>query len=976
MFNRYKQSMVYKVTVLLSLGILLIVGFILSIVLLNGVVDVLKQQPSMAFSQEVETHKSIIKDKLMLGLGNISAYSTDIENIYNAKMDEKNQLSEESSIDFLSVSVPVVKSMLSSSKTTGAFIILDNEGDTDEYTAFYLRDPEPDVIVSSQKNFLIQVAPAELAESFDFDKMPVYEPNITLAGIHENILTVPIERKLSYPNNKEIGYWQVSPDFANPDQSIITYSMPLVDQDGNVFGVIGMGITESYLYKNIPESELVSSNIIGYSFGIYDRTKNELTSVLNYNSIVDNDISPIGKPLTFEAFDEQLNLYNVQNVSTEFPVTASMHFLNLYKDTPFPHEEWVFIGYTNQKDLLSSATDFLKSIQIAVLIVLILGFIMSYVVAKKISNPISELAKKIGTNDTDLIHSLVDKTMDYQEIAALTQAIVRYSKNEESASLKTDKIINMVNLPLGTFEYTHNNEYVICSKSLIHMLGIPSEEVNGNKVTAMAFFYKMDEIKSNVEDRSENIFMVQGNTSKWLKIVSAEDENSTLGICLDVSKEVLDKHIREYERDYDRLTKLLNRSAFKHKVELSFQNKIEEYAAFIMFDIDNLKYINDTYGHEMGDFYISSIADVLSLVFRDKCILGRMSGDEFYVFAQSNQSKEEIECLIQSMYHMFDTNYLLLPDGSQFKMRMSGGIAWYGVDTRSLDELMHYADFAMYQGKHSTKGELREFDKSVYLHESFMLNGSEELNRILDEKLIDYVFQVIISAQTGEIYGYEALMRPQSVVIDTPIKLLKIATLQSQLYKIEQITLDKTCAAYIQYADLFDGCNLFINSIPNEILTEHDFMDITKKYTTILNKIILEITEGEKLNMSISDKKIEFARQHGMLVALDDYGSGYCSNLSLLSVKPDIIKMDQMMIKNISTDKNRQSMLQQILVYAKEKNIFILAEGVETFEDMEYLVKKKVDFLQGYYISRATVRPDYDTRRIQEEIKNILKESN
>ena len=273
-------------------------------------------------------------------------------------------------------------------------------------------------------------------------------------------------------------------------------------------------------------------------------------------------------------------------------------------------------------------------------------------------------------------------------------------------------------------------------------------------------------------------------------------------------------------------------------------------------------------------------------------------------------------------------------------MRMSGGLAWYGDETHSLEELVQYADFAMYQGKNSTKGELREFDKAVYLQESFMLNGSE------------------------------ALMRPQSDVIDTPIKLLKIATLQSQLYKVEKLTINKTFESYVEHV------KLFVNSIPNEILKAKDLDKITKKYSSILGNIVVEITEGEKLNMLVSDRKVAFARSSGMLIALDDYGSGYCSNLSLLSMKPDIIKMDQMMIKNISNDKNRQAMLQQILSYAKEKNIAILAEGVETYEDMKYLVNMKVDYLQGYYVSRPTPLPDYNTERIKNEINNIKKYKN
>ena len=235
----------------------------------------------------------------------------------------------------------------------------------------------------------------------------------------------------------------------------------------------------------------------------------------------------------------------------------------------------------------------------------------------------------------------------YKEIDVLTQSIVHFSEKEKVASLKTDKIISMVNLPLGTFEHIKNTDYVLCSESFIKLFNIPDALIVKNKVNAQAFFAKMNEIKLNAENKDENIFMVKGNVRKWFKIVTYEDDNSIWGICLDVSKEILDKHIVEYERDYDSLTRLLNREAFRRKVEELFQNKIEKYSALVLFDIDNLRYVNDTYGHKMGDHYITTMANVLYSTLKNNCIVGRMAGDEFYIFAHGFNSKEEIRAVFQ-----------------------------------------------------------------------------------------------------------------------------------------------------------------------------------------------------------------------------------------------------------------------------------------------------------------------------------------
>ncbi|MEG2958091.1 MAG: diguanylate cyclase, partial [Christensenellaceae bacterium] len=176
------------------------------------------------------------------------------------------------------------------------------------------------------------------------------------------------------------------------------------------------------------------------------------------------------------------------------------------------------------------------------------------------------------------------------------------------------------------------------------------------------------------------------------------------------------------------------------------------------------------YGHDVGDQYIILAAQMLTRNMQKNAVVGRMSGDEFYVFLYDFESKNTVRELLKKTYASFENNMLVLPDGELFKLRMSGGIAWYGDETILHDELMRYADFAMYEGKNSVKGTVHEFDKEAYDNESFMLSGREELNKVLENKLADFVFQPIISTKTGEIYGYESLMRPRSKVLTSPLK--------------------------------------------------------------------------------------------------------------------------------------------------------------------------------------------------------------
>lgn len=175
---------------------------------------------------------------------------------------------------------------------------------------------------------------------------------------------------------------------------------------------------------------------------------------------------------------------------------------------------------------------------------------------------------------------------------------------------------------------------------------------------------------------------------------------------------------------------------------------------------------------------------------------------------------------------------------------------------------------------------------------------------------------------------------------------------------------------YKENMELFNNCKIFINSVPNESLSDVEYLELESQYSDILKNVVIEITENEKLSVETLVKKRQLIKKWNALMALDDYGVGYNGDISMLSLKPHIVKIDKLMITNIETDKSRQSIVQKLLVYAKEQGILVLAEGVETFSQMSYLVQAGVDFLQGYYIAKTNPLPNYNPEAIMKEIHN------
>lgn len=344
-----------------------------------------------------------------------------------------------------------------------------------------------------------------------------------------------------------------------------------------------------------------------------------------------------------------------------------------------------------------------------------------------------------------------------------------------------------------------------------------------------------------------------------------------------------------------------------------------------MLDIDNLKYVNDTYGHDFGDDYITATANVLK------------------------------------------------------NFQFSDGVSWYPDDSMSYEMLIRFADFAMYTIKHSTKGNIAEFDMSAYTKDSILITGVEEMNRIIDTESIKYAFQSIISVKTGKVYGYEALMRPQSDVFKAPLGLIRIAKTSAKLYEIERLTWKlalRTLHKHMENDVISHDAKIFINSVSNYVMREKDLKTIESENKDILSNVVLEVLESEETNIDYVKRKQRWVKKFGGMTALDDFGNGYNSEYALITLQPDIIKIDRSIISGCDQDEGKADIITKLVQISSSKNILVIAEGVETYGEMETVIKCGVDLLQGYYFGKPsfdppTVSPETtaDILRIAEKTK-------
>ena len=948
------RSFLYRLIAAMIMIVLLQLAIIGGALIASKVIPNLNSSSYELFAKTVSNRKNYLENEMIERWSAINDFIPQIMEEFPEEQFAQEGFSQGVIMGFLENSISPLISMLRDTGTTGSFIILDDQskiGDT--RSCLYFKDYSP-TYNDLQKNsdLFILKGPLEFLNKYKIPIDVMWSYGLSLTEDNSDLYYKPYTAAQTVKDYRHLGYWGTSTALNDESAKVITYTKPLITSDGTVIGVVGVEIAQDYVYKMLPQDELSEGNINGYALML--QTGEDLFQPIMMQGAAFKQVLEYGKSVEVRRGETVENFAsNMQRA-----LSASCQEITLYnKNTPFNNEKWFLMGIIESGGITKYSHNLYNSLIAAILSSLGMGIIIAIVIGASFSRPTAALVKTIRNIKPGQPMQL--ESTGISEIDELVAAVEQLNNDVLNSVTKTDKIINMVDIAIGTFDYKTNSNVVQVSQGLLDMVELPTLPEDELTVDKDIFLDFLQQLKRKKTER--NICQYRNEPPRWLKIESVATDSGVLGIIMDVTKEELDKRSLILERDYDLLTGIYNRFAFQREYSQIFYNLTFRNAAFLMGDLDNLKYVNDTYGHDVGDAYIKAAAQTIKTFFSPlKALFARMSGDEFYVFIYGEESVEDIRKIIHDFYDVFNNSYVNLPDGTKFKLKMSSGVSWFGKDSISSEELIHFADFAMYQGKHSIKGGIREFEKEVYDSDSYMLTGKEELYSILDEQLIEYVFQPIVWAENRNVYGYEALMRPLGRNINTPIRLIHLAQAQGQLWKVEKNSFFMVLDLYKKYEERMKGCKIFINSVPNQALKQNEYEELERLYSDILDKVVIEITESESINDEILERKRELIQSWKGMLALDDYGAGYANDISLLNLRPNIIKIDRFLIQDIETNVDKQAIFNKTIAFAKDRGILVLAEGVETSGQLETVRSLGVDLVQGYYISRPLPIPNYE----------------
>lgn len=859
---------------------------------------------------------------------------------------------------------------------TGIFVVLnthdlDTREKGDPLPCLYLRDLDPNSSPSQRNSDLMLVrAPAQVVQSLYIATDTSWTPSINYGANASSGFLYPVFQAAYHGNGEldaaDYGHWTSSPyTLSGDDHSAIAYTIPLILDDGTVYGVLGVEILESYLQALLPGTELQNDSSGTYLLGVASNSaigKDDLTvSVIS--------ASPAANAPQ-QSYDQTLLLKpskrgGYQSDSPLGLCHAAVAPLTLYnRNAPFSNEQMLLIGSVPVSALYAFSGYVVRLLIIVVLVVLTAGLFSSLVLARKLSRPISRLSDEVAHARESRSSIPMLSATGIIELDRFSSAFTQLGREVLDTSTKFLRIMDMASVELGGYELRSAPDSIYVTDNFFDLLGMPG--VDADDLTAQSFRELLQRFERSCPHSpapdGATLYHIRlpSGKERYLRIETTHEDGTQVGLAEDVTASTLEKLRIEHERDYDTLTDLYNRRAFR-RICAEFFCSPEKlgHAALLMFDLDNLKQINDTFGHDWGDEYIRRTGECFAKNAPARTVCARISGDEFNALFYGYNDQDTLRADICALKAALEHSAVQLPSGRELRVSVSGGVAWYPESSTNLITLRKYADFAMYQVKHSRKGELLEFAPEVYRTSLQERRCHEEFRRLINEELVTYRFQPIIDAKDGSVFAYEALMRVDLPTLHSPADVLRLAREENCLHEVERITFFCASSAYQALENagkVVPSALLFVNSFASQYLTPDELSEYSARYASILPRIVIEITEEEALDPKALRIKQTIPGSSGAF-ALDDYGSGYSNERSLLELSPNYIKIDLSIIRDIDTDANKRQIVSNTVSYAHQRGMKVVAEGLETADEVRTVLSLGVDLLQGFFLAMPQVEP-------------------
>ncbi len=475
-----------------------------------------------------------------------------------------------------------------------------------------------------------------------------------------------------------------------------------------------------------------------------------------------------------------------------------------------------------------------------------------------------------------------------------------------------------------------------------------------------------------------NLSKAGKHCSEWLTINSIKDDSNKttnyVGIFKDLSeKQKLDKRMDELKQK-DSLTRLYNRSYFLKSVDAYIRDTGGRFS-IIFLDIEGFKDINDSLGHQIGDKLLIGFSEILLSLVDERKLLCRFSSDEFAILCKDSL-QEQAYGFSRALLNRLKQPFII--EGTVLHVNANIGISRFPEDGTDAENLVRYADIAVYRAKEKLEDRICFYvsEMSDSIEEKFLI--ANHLALAVDNNELSIHYQPIFDINArNKIVGAEALMRWKNPILGTvsPVKFIPIAEKTGLIIDMGKWIFQEVCKQINSWQMRKRNIVPISVNISVKQLEQMDFaeylIDIMEIYSITANNIELEITESVSSGeLIVIVNNIHKIKKHGIRISMDDFGTGFSSLGQLDIFELDKLKIDKIFIDDLVMTFRRQNLVKTIIAMAKSLGLTVVAEGIETMEQLNYLRELGCQLGQGYLLSEPLT-----TERIEALLNSSIQEA-
>jgi diguanylate cyclase (GGDEF)-like protein/PAS domain S-box-containing protein len=621
------------------------------------------------------------------------------------------------------------------------------------------------------------------------------------------------------------------------------------------------------------------------------------------------------------------------------------------------------------------------------LVILIIGLLLSHYMADSLTKPLGKIAKitqKIASGDfKQIVDEKGCKELEILSVNITNMSSVIYGKINELSLEVEERLRAEEELKLFSKVFENalegisitdaNGKILNVNAAFTTITGYTEQEAIGKNPRILksdkhdALFYgTMWNRITNEGFWSGEIWNRRKSGEAYPEILNINairnndgDITHYVAVFHDISEMKTQQDEIKYQAFHDALTGLPNRYLAHDRLNMALSHAKREKTkiAVLFIDMDDFKLINDSLGHSSGDFLLQQFGKRLNTIAREQDTVARLGGDEFLIIAIGLESQQDVIELIHRLLERIKAPFEI--DGHELTITLSLGIAIYPDDGGTAEELIKNADLAMYKSKSERKNSYQWFTpelSSKAIKKMHLIKDFRE--GLLKNEFLVY-FQPKVNPVKKSVPGLEALVRwkKEDGTIVSPMEFIPLAEETGLIIQLGQYVLEESLKALkVLEKTNFPSLAMAVNLSPQEFRQPgivEKTLGLLGKYKLSGSSLEFEITETVMMtDLENTVRKLNLLKEEGVSISIDDFGTGYSSLYYLKSLPISTLKIDKSFIDDIPQDENDSKIVKAIILMAKNLDLKVVAEGVETAEQLVFLQKANCDIIQGYYYAK------------------------